>query len=750
MQLNQSASPAIVETIEKTEFHVNEKTKILFVLSGTLEVMTEGKMIHLQTGEIYLVNAGEVVCYIGKEHNLTMSVQLILLPLEQRKEKFKLSRPLSPTYNESLYDKLTQCLASIFVEGAQRKEGFTYIIDGFIQRLVGLLLRYVPRETAEVNPENIAISDKISAIIDYINDHYQENLTLGKLAETFFISKYYLAHLFKKQLGISIGQYLQEIRLLNSVRMLELTNKSILDIALQNGFSTSRSFNEAFKKKNGITPQVFRKLHHEQWKESEPVIEGDQAIIKLLTPYISETDLMSTALKRTHVIHRSVDMREIKAQLKKIWHVVKVREENLAAFLPLVKKQIGFQYVAVQQLVEKFDLSAEVDSWETSFNKVERILKQILDAGMVPYLQIGAADYDRFKQITGKQQQEFYALFQAFVYFLDAAFPENDQWVIEFRCFYEFTDKGELCEPIRMLIPLFSSIEKVLIHFPTHPLETRHYDAKVSGEKKVFSIDDMTSVKPIGLGTALASLAEQKYLKIIEKNENMIWQSIILKRMTELEQDDYYQQFPQLIYANLMIWTFFNDFDYQTDFYQPVSLDGEKLFTYFPEELANKLALVSPRGVIRDSWFTYLFSHSLYSDVVFKNEYCCITKKNDNYRILAIYPENQVVDLANRWDVEGESTYHQQPMISLHFQLKGLNGQYQIEKQELTPEVKRQQKEYMDYQEDVILSWEDVTLINQFMQPKRSMKRLDVSEDYQLDVAVPLLGIMMIDLKKIK
>ncbi|MFD1899472.1 hypothetical protein GQR36_03740 [Enterococcus termitis] len=123
----------------------------------------------------------------------------------------------------------------------------------------------------------------------------------------------------------------------------------------------------------------------------------------------------------------------------------------------------------------------------------------------------------------------------------------------------------------------------------------------------MFSIDDMTSVKPIGLGTALASLAEQKYLKIIEKNENMIWQSIILKRMTELEQDDYYQQFPQLIYANLMIWTFFNDFDYQTDFYQPVSLDGEKLFTYFPEELANKLALVSPRGVIRDSWFTYLF-----------------------------------------------------------------------------------------------------------------------------------------------
>ena len=100
--------------------------------------------------------------------------------------------------------------------------------------------------------------DALSKITTYMREHYTEDLKLSDMAALFGYSDAYLSRMFKKYAKINFKAYLQEIRMSYAYRELSNTEKTISQIALDNGFANSRAFSGEFQKKYGILPSDFR------------------------------------------------------------------------------------------------------------------------------------------------------------------------------------------------------------------------------------------------------------------------------------------------------------------------------------------------------------------------------------------------------------------------------------------------------------------------------------------------------------
>lgn len=95
----------------------------------------------------------------------------------------------------------------------------------------------------------------------YIADHYTENIVLEDIAETLYISPVYFSSLFKSEEGINFSEYLIRHRIEAAKRLLKMPEWTISQIAKAVGYSDSSYLTKLFKKKVGVSPKDYRKLH---------------------------------------------------------------------------------------------------------------------------------------------------------------------------------------------------------------------------------------------------------------------------------------------------------------------------------------------------------------------------------------------------------------------------------------------------------------------------------------------------------
>ena len=96
-------------------------------------------------------------------------------------------------------------------------------------------------------------------VLDHLNVHYNENITLDDLAERFFVSKPTLLYNFKKYTGRSPIGFLLTVRIKKAKKLLASTKLSVGDISDACGFSSANYFGLIFKKKEGLSPLAYRK-----------------------------------------------------------------------------------------------------------------------------------------------------------------------------------------------------------------------------------------------------------------------------------------------------------------------------------------------------------------------------------------------------------------------------------------------------------------------------------------------------------
>lgn len=109
-----------------------------------------------------------------------------------------------------------------------------------------------------------AYSKPVRLAMEYIENHYNEKITLETLAEKASISVSYLSNLMKKETGLSLADNINKIRIENSKKILLGSNVSIAELANTVGFTYGNHFSLVFKKFTGLMPSEYKRSIHAQ------------------------------------------------------------------------------------------------------------------------------------------------------------------------------------------------------------------------------------------------------------------------------------------------------------------------------------------------------------------------------------------------------------------------------------------------------------------------------------------------------
>lgn len=102
---------------------------------------------------------------------------------------------------------------------------------------------------------------KINLAVSYIDKHYDEDISINKLAEKYNMSPNYFSSLFKKEMKKSAVNYIAEVRMNRAMKFLMETDRSVVEIAKAVGYEESHYFYRVFKKTTGMTPIKYRETN---------------------------------------------------------------------------------------------------------------------------------------------------------------------------------------------------------------------------------------------------------------------------------------------------------------------------------------------------------------------------------------------------------------------------------------------------------------------------------------------------------
>lgn len=255
------------ETPPAVEFHQHSFYEIFFFLSGNVNYIIEGKIYNLRPGDVLLTGSSDIhrpdirpgrpyeriVIWLADDffdnlHDL-YGEDLTTCFTDAAMKDYRLIRPDSQNilHLKQLCDQISQAkqsseIGSYALASAYLTEFLVYVSRAYY-------------DTPDSIKRDVTENEKINQILLYINENLTEDLSLDRLSDRFYISKYYLNRQFKQFTGLSLYQYIIKKRLIVARDLLR-SGSPVMEACMQCGFNDYSNFLKAFKREFGKLPST--------------------------------------------------------------------------------------------------------------------------------------------------------------------------------------------------------------------------------------------------------------------------------------------------------------------------------------------------------------------------------------------------------------------------------------------------------------------------------------------------------------
>lgn len=239
--------------------HTHQFTEFFYIVNGSCQFIVEEKILTVHKNDIVIINPNtehaekslddKSLQYLAfGVNNLTLRATSHDQPINywtcsyssNRRQLFNISQLLRNELSSKgkAYEAICHGIISLFL---------TYIISNDLF-------------TVSTVKDN-RVSKECAMIKRYLDANYAQNITLDSLAEHTHLSKFYLSRIFSRCLGMSPINYLNQKRIQMAKEILVQTDRPLIQIAANIGFTSPSYFSQIFKKATGISPSQYRKLY---------------------------------------------------------------------------------------------------------------------------------------------------------------------------------------------------------------------------------------------------------------------------------------------------------------------------------------------------------------------------------------------------------------------------------------------------------------------------------------------------------
>lgn len=234
--------------------HLHNAIELVYVTRGELELGVGLNLYHMEKGDFAVVFPNLIHHYqvFSEKDNEAYYFYAALELSGPFMEVLQTKAPENPVIpHENLHYEVRNALNCLI----QDKEVSEVVGQAYLQ----IILYRCSESFRYVKKESVGSHDLVYEIMVYMLSHFQENLTLGRVAEALGINKYAVSKIFSTTFHTNFNQYLNGVRLDYATALLENTDMRVTDVYLKAGFESQRTFNRAFQQQYHQTPSEYRK-----------------------------------------------------------------------------------------------------------------------------------------------------------------------------------------------------------------------------------------------------------------------------------------------------------------------------------------------------------------------------------------------------------------------------------------------------------------------------------------------------------
>lgn len=433
-------------TDEKKHFH--QDIELIYLIESEVE-LNAGESCTLKANDVAVINSNiKHSISAGKRaaaFRLLIPYRLLGKMTSEEIVFFQCNSALYVSNNYREIRKLTEQLLLKYLNLDKRDLSETASI---IFQLIHELL-----ENFSVDSSRIGLyvkkfeNSKIDRIINYINLHYFEPLNLSDAAEHFGVSEAYFSRYFKTQTGSNFINYINDVRTDNAAFELRATDKSITNIAVDNGFSTPSVLNRYFRKKYGVTPTAYRNEIQSAACKSSIEEEKAEQVRQQISRKLEQDRKRSAESKNVRIrnLNDGVLWTDKNVMIN-IGETAMIGDAQIQKQILFIRDVLGISCVRIWNLFsEKFMITEDFSGDSFNFDYLDRIFDFFVQNKISLFVDLGKRSrvimgtsrselYSDMQQYTLRNIGEWKNLFEHFIVHLTRRYDRKilEQWIFEF------------------------------------------------------------------------------------------------------------------------------------------------------------------------------------------------------------------------------------------------------------------------------------------------------------------------------